>query len=173
MTQKRGYPYNLYIDILNRYPDVDIEELRSRIVYSMGRLPARSVQIIRQRYADGATLAEIGITQGVTGGRIRQIIGKATKQLQSYACAYILWYGVEAFEKKEIMDDDPLQLFELSTRVQNALLRAGYKTIGEVRRIATERSAADILTADGKRRIRNFGKVAFEEVRLIVSNAAH
>jgi RNA polymerase sigma factor for flagellar operon FliA len=62
---------------------MEVEEMRSLLAESIGRMPEREKVVLSLYYYEGLTLAEIGSVLGVTESRVCQIHTKAVLQLRS------------------------------------------------------------------------------------------
>jgi RNA polymerase sigma factor for flagellar operon FliA len=63
--------------------DVELRELRTRLVAAIKNLPERTQTVLALYYQEECTLAEVGQVLGVSESRVCQILGEATARLRA------------------------------------------------------------------------------------------
>src|SRR5258708_38361648 len=103
----------------------------------------REIQVLSMR-ADGKSFRAIAAYFNISPSRVAQLYQRAKKRQE------------EAEPEGYIGDDESLTKLGLNARNRNALDRAGIKTVGQI---------VELLGSDQLTYVRNFGPIAYEEVR--------
>ena len=98
------YPMNILKAIKDdsdrNLPDEITEENRSGLKCALSTLTEREQNILRYRYVDRLSLAEIGVIIGVNVERIRQIESHALRELRKHKNWYMIEFGLEGYIKR-------------------------------------------------------------------------
>ncbi len=139
---KLSFPYNLITEIGTVALPLSDDQIAG-LRHSITLLKDREQEILKMRFEDGATFAEIGKHIGISGSRASQIAAKAIRKLQHPNRSVFFRNGLEAtWElRKSLSDGDPLPEhlrslrvadMDMSARVANSLNRHGLDTFGQV-----------------------------------------
>lgn len=151
------YPQNLLQDVFEdkdaAWNCIDGENTLDHLYRS---LPENWGDILKLRYRDNCTLEEIGNRYQVTRTRSGQIIHAALEKLKTPENITCLQMGIDAYEdycEKAVhservkkasrqLSEISIEKLNLSARVHNALMRAGYDTIDKVADLNFEKIVA-------------------------------
>ena len=162
---EREYPYNLYFAVFCEDIDLDEHQMFNNIMSTISPLSARNANIILSRYRDKKTLDFIGSMHGICKERTRQVIKESITKLRSTKSKYILMYGAEAYESRSFNDSDSIDILGLSTDACAPLARAGYDTIGKVKKLLSEHSKSEIIdNSNLPIHIQHFGSKRYDEL---------
>ena len=136
------------------------EDQKDGIKYITKDFPEQWKEILIKRYLYDFTLEEIGVQCGITKSRVQQKAANAIKRLMEYEKSdYVLFGLLKATQKENFKEehkplrDHPISELNLSNRAYNCLMRAGYRTIGEL-----------VLARETLINTKNLGKHTLEEI---------
>ncbi len=151
------------------------EDQMAGLTYAMGGLKEKEQNVIRLRYEQHRTLRAAGELLGVTGNRVRQVAAHAVRKLihptrlcyfrDGYQATLDMQARLKEETRQALKAGDRMQILGaihiydayLSARSTNCLVRAGYKTLGDVVKSMEEDSVS--IT-----HIRNIGGQVLREV---------
>lgn len=86
-------------NILEKEEGLWQEQLHEALETAMAVLPERNAEVLRLRYYQSLTPAEVGQLEGITAGKVRQIESKAIRQLRqpSIACRLRPFYDFDFY----------------------------------------------------------------------------
>jgi len=118
------YPLD-FIDLLfGKDETLDITYIENNfdenIKYALETLTEREARIITKRLIDGFTMKSVGLQEGVTTERIRQIEAKAIRKLRHPSRLCILRYGKEYFN----LQDDIAELMDKLYQKRSSLIQS-------------------------------------------------
>ncbi len=145
------YPMNLLLSV-NDTPfennPIDIENVTQDTIdglhHALGLLPERHREIVRLRFEEKQTYAQIGEVMGVSLERIRFLVHDAMVKLRTPPSLFYIIYGKQGYEeirRKSIEEkrkniptvmEMPLRDLDLSIRPENRLIAIGCKTVADV-----------------------------------------
>ena len=173
---KEEYPYNLIATIIDEsvwelnLPTEMTEDHLAGLEYAISQLDEREQTIIRMRFEERQTYAQIGEHLGISLNRISQVARKALRKLYHPKNLKYYKYGIEGhkerqaeFEEAErkraytekVMETTIYDL-DFSVRTFNNLIRANCDKVSDLVALSEE----DILN------LKNMGKKQFAEVAL-------
>lgn len=173
---KEEYPYNLIATIIDEsvwelnLPTEMTEDHLAGLEYAISQLDEREQTIIRMRFEERQTYAQIGEHLGISLNRISQVARKALRKLYHPKNLKYYKYGIEGhkvrqaeFEEAEkqraytekVMETTIYDL-DFSVRTFNNLIRANCEKVSDLVALSEE----DILN------LKNMGKKQFAEVAL-------
>ena len=182
------FPLN-FIKFLNddNTEDFNIEitdDMRYGVLYLISKLDPREQQIVKQRFIERKTFAEIGEIVSVTQERVRQILVHVGREIKTPLNWRFIRYGIEGYinhisksqyelgykegydmamleiEKgknvieKEELLSRPIESLKLSVRSHNGMIKKGCTLISDVVN----------MTSDDIEGIRNFGFKSATEI---------
>ena len=151
------------------------EDQMAGLTYAIGKLKEKEQTVIRLRYEQHRTLKAAGEPLGVSGNRVRQIAALAMRKLthSSRLCYFRDGYqgtldkqerlreetrqALNSGDRKRILEAIHIFDAHLSVRATNCLVRAGYKSLGDVVK-AIEEDPVSIT------QVRNLGRQCLREV---------
>lgn len=157
---KKEYPYNLVLAVVNQI-DVCTDMFPADILlstqYALSALSPKEQNVIQQRYYERKTLVAIAESLDICYERVRQIEVRALRKLRDPAVFGFIQYGIAGFMQKKLHEQYhcaynkgyidgymenirklTLEKLNLPTRAYNCLIRAGYKTIGNIMDLGSE-----------------------------------
>lgn len=157
------WPMNLLAAIDGELTVVQLPaDFDASLAYVLNLLTEREQRVLLMRYADGMTLEATAKHFGVTRERIRQVEGKALRELRRHDMQRFLLLGVRACIRLGHADAPPtaadtsmtLAELDLTVRTHNCMLRAGVETVADILK----------MNANQLLRVRNLGKKSAEEI---------
>lgn len=97
------------------------EHFDENVVELLKTITEREARIIKARLIDGYTLEAVGMQEGVTRDRIRQIEQKALRKLRHPSRLAIMRYGKENLELQDDVDKMRIELLKLKNDLINAI----------------------------------------------------
>ena len=173
---KEEYPYNLIATIidesvweLNLSTEMTEDHLAG-LEYAISQLDEREQTIIRMRFEERQTYAQIGEHLGISLNRVSQVARKALRKLYHPKNLKYYKYGIEGHkvrqaefeeaERKRAYTDKVMETtiydLDFSVRTFNNLIRAKCEKVSDLIALSEE----DILN------LKNMGKKQFAEVAL-------
>ena len=173
---KEEYPYNLISTIIDEsvwelnLPTEMTEDHLAGLEYAISQLDEREQTIIRMRFEERQTYAQIGEHFGISLNRISQVARKALRKLYHPKNLKYYKYGIEGHkvrqaqfeeaERKRAYTDKVMETtiydLDFSVRTFNNLIRANCEKVSDLVALSEE----DILN------LKNMGKKQFAEVAL-------
>ena len=173
---KEEYPYNLISTIIDEsvwelnLPTEMTEDHLAGLEYAISQLDEREQTIIRLRYEQRHTFAEIGAVFNISVNRVSQVERKALRKLYHPKNLKYYKYGIEGYkvkkeefeeaERKRAYDEKAMgtTIYDLdfSVRTFNNLIRAKCEKVSDLVALSEE----DILN------LKNMGRKQFAEVAL-------
>ena len=173
---KEEYPYNLISTIIDEsvwelnLPTEMTEDHLAGLEYAISQLDEREQTIIRMRFEERQTYAQIGEHLGISLNRVSQVARKALRKLYHPKNLKYYKYGIEGhkvrqaeFEeakRKRAYTDKVMETtiydLDFSVRTFNNLIRAKCEKVSDLIALSEE----DILN------LKNMGKKQFAEVAL-------
>ena len=173
---KEEYPYNLISTIIDEsvwelnLPTEMTEDHLAGLEYAISQLDEREQTIIRMRFEERQTYAQIGEHLGISLNRVSQVARKALRKLYHPKNLKYYKYGIEGHkvrqaefeeaERKRAYTDKVMETtiydLDFSVRTFNNLIRAKCEKVSDLIALSEE----DILN------LKNMGKKQFAEVSL-------
>lgn len=173
---KEEYPYNLISTIIDEsvwelnLPTEMTEDHLAGLEYAISQLDEREQTIIRMRFEERQTYAQIGEHLGISLNRVSQVARKALRKLYHPKNLKYYKYGIEGHkvrqaefeeaERKRAYTDKVMETtiydLDFSVRTFNNLIRAKCEKVSDLIALSEE----DILN------LKNMGKKQFAEVAL-------
>lgn len=173
---KEEYPYNLISTIIDEsvwelnLPTEMTEDHLAGLEYAISQLDEREQTIIRMRFEERQTYAQIGEHLGISLNRVSQVARKALRKLYHPKNLKYYKYGFEGHkvrqaefeeaERKRAYTDKVMETtiydLDFSVRTFNNLIRAKCEKVSDLIALSEE----DILN------LKNMGKKQFAEVAL-------
>ena len=173
---KEEYPYNLISTIIDEsvwelsLPNEMTEDHLAGLEFAISQLDEREQTIIRLRYEQRQTFAEIGAVFNISVNRVSQVERKALRKLYHPKNLKYYKYGIEGYkvqkeefeeaERKRSYDEKAMETtiydLDLSVRTFNNLIRAKCEKVSDLVVLSEE----DIVN------LKNMGKKQLEEVAL-------
>ena len=173
---KEEYPYNLIATIIDEsvwelnLPTEMTEDHLAGLEYAISQLDEREQTIIRMRYEQKQTFAQIGEKFNISVNRASQVERKALRKLYHPQNLKYYKYGLEGYkvrqaefeeaERKRAYTEKVMATtiydLDFSVRTFNNLIRANCGNVGDLVALSEE----DILN------LKNMGKKQFAEVAL-------
>ena len=173
---KEEYPYNLISTIIDEsvwelnLPTEMTEDHLAGLEYAISQLDEREQTIIRMRFEERHTYAQIGEHLGISLNRVSQVARKALRKLYHPKNLKYYKYGIEGHkvrqaefeeaERKRAYTDKVMETtiydLDFSVRTFNNLIRAKCEKVSDIIALSEE----DILN------LKNMGKKQFAEVAL-------
>ena len=173
---KEEYPYNLIATIIDEsvwelnLPTEMTEDHLAGLEYAISQLDEREQTIIRMRFEERQTYAQIGEHLGISLNRVSQVARKALRKLYHPKNLKYYKYGIEGHkvrqaefeeaERKRAYTDKVMETtiydLDFSVRTFNNLIRAKCEKVSDLIALSEE----DILN------LKNMGKKQFAEVAL-------
>ena len=173
---KEDYPYNLIATIIDEsvwelnLPTEMTEDHLAGLAFAISQLDEREQTIIRLRYEERQTFAQIGELLNISVNRVSQVERKALRKLYHPRNLRYFKYGIEGAkvkqaefeeaEKKRAYTDKVMETtiydLDFSVRTFNNLIRAKCDKVKDLVALTEE----DILN------LKNMGKKQFAEVAL-------
>ena len=173
---KEEYPYNLISTIIDEsvwelsLPTEMTEDHLAGLEFAISQLDEREQTIIRLRYEQRQTFAEIGAVFNISVNRVSQVERKALRKLYHPKNLKYYKYGIEGYkvkkeeveeaERKRSYDEKAMETtiydLDLSVRTFNNLIRAKCEKVSDLVVLSEE----DIVN------LKNMGKKQLEEVAL-------
>ena len=173
---KEEYPYNLIATIIDEsvwelnLPTELTEDHLAGLEYAILQLDEREQTIIRMRFEERQTYAQIGEHLGISLNRVSQVARKALRKLYHPRNLKYYKYGLEGHkvrqaefeeaERKRAYTDKVMETtiydLDFSVRTFNNLIRAKCEKVSDLIALSEE----DILN------LKNMGKKQFAEVAL-------
>lgn len=97
------------------------EHFDENVVELLKTITEREARIIKARFIDGYTLEAVGMQEGVTRDRIRQIEQKALRKLRHPSRLAIMRYGKENLKLQDDIDKLNIELKEIKNALINAI----------------------------------------------------
>ena len=171
---KEEYPYNLISTIIDEsvwelnLPTEMTEDHLAGLEYAISQLDEREQTIIRMRFEERQTYAQIGEHLGISLNRVSQVARKALRKLYHPKNLKYYKYGIEGHkvrqaefeeaERKRAYTDKVMETtiydLDFSVRTFNNLIRAKCEKVSDLIALSEE----DILN------LKNMGKKQFAEV---------
>lgn len=152
-----NYPLNLGMAVCETdSPEIVSPELLETIERVAESLDERYQNFILLRYKDKMTYAEIGQRYNLSISRIRDVTVKAVRKIRSNREIRRLIHPEEAMDRSKLYITEARLIVDcnFNMRITNALLRAGIRTVDELRE----------LDAYSIAKIRNLGKKSVDEI---------
>lgn len=173
---KEEYPYNLITTIIDEsvwkldLPTEMTEDHLAGLEFAISRLDEREQTIIRMRYKERRTFAQIGEFFDISVNRASQVERKALRKLYHPKNLRYYKYGIEGYKVKkaefeeaerqraytEKVMETTIYDLDFSVRTFNNLIRANCEKVSDLVALSEE----DILN------LKNMGKKQFAEVAL-------
>ena len=173
---KEEYPYNLIATIIDEsvweldLPTEMTEDHLAGLAFAISQLDGREQTIIRMRFEERQTYAQIGEHLGISLNRVSQVARKALRKLYHPRNLKYYKYGLEGHkvrqaefedaERKRAYTDKVMATtiydLDFSVRTFNNLIRANCGNVGDLVALSEE----DILN------LKNMGKKQLAEVAL-------
>ena len=109
----------------------------------------RNEEIVARYRAGSTTFSQLGREYGISGARIREIVGTLERQAEQTAKAKLVRQQMKRIE------DIPITMLDLPARVFHCLVTEGYETVGDVLQLH------DFVLL----RIPNFGRTSLDQLR--------
>ena len=149
----KPYPLNLILAILREddYTPEITEDIAAGVECALASLTEREQEVMKYRFVERKSYADIGRTLGVTGSNIARLHNNAARKLQQMKNLGLILYGKDGFAQmhyqfhfpwkeapKKVEPHDPaimaipFEELDFSIRTFNNLRRIGYEFVRDI-----------------------------------------